>query len=164
MIGADADDLGVLQGNYHGTAVAPVTPLEGIRTQFGAANVRYAQGSSLADGAAVPVPETALRARGLKTEYFAAQAGVGAPSLTRADRHIDIDHNRAAPAPGLGARRSACAGPATFTPPAPGTYRAGRRRPRLLEGLHDARRGRGCGSTASRCSPARSRRAASRSR
>ncbi|MGK3916705.1 glycoside hydrolase family 3 C-terminal domain-containing protein, partial [Enterococcus faecium] len=55
VIGADADDLGVLQGNYHGTAAAPVTPLGGLRTAFGAANVRYAQGSVLADGAAVVV-------------------------------------------------------------------------------------------------------------
>jgi len=120
VIGADADDLGVLQGNYHGTAVAPVTPLEGIRKQFGAANVRYAQGSSLADGAAVPVPETVF-AGGLKTEYFAAQAGVGAPTLTRTDRHIDIDHNRASPAPGL-ATTFGVRWTGTFTPPTAGTY------------------------------------------
>jgi beta-glucosidase len=64
VIGANADSLDVLEANYHGTAAAPVTPLEGIRARFGAARVRYAQGSVLAEGVAVPVPETALSADG----------------------------------------------------------------------------------------------------
>ncbi|WP_294392248.1 glycoside hydrolase family 3 C-terminal domain-containing protein [uncultured Sphingomonas sp.] len=102
VIGADADDLSVLQGNYHGTAAAPVTPLDGIRARFGAANVRYAQGSVLADGAPVVVPETALRSDGspgLKAEYLSS---TGQVIVSRRERRIDIDHNRAAPLSGLG--------------------------------------------------------------
>ncbi|MDN4631640.1 glycoside hydrolase family 3 C-terminal domain-containing protein [Sphingomonas sp. PsM26] len=125
LIGADADDVGVLQGNYHGTAINPVTPLEGIRREFGAANVRYAQGSLLADGSAVPIPETALRsngAPGLQAEYFATPGATGTPVATRRERHIDHDTNRAVPAPGLGAQWSA-RWTGELVPPGPGNYR-----------------------------------------
>lgn len=115
VIGADADDVGVLQGNYHGTAVEPVTPLAGLRRRF--AGVRYAQGSVLADGAAVVVPETALA--GLSVTYTVA----GRPVLTRAERTIDRDLNRAAPAPGLPATGWQARWTARFTPPGPGRYR-----------------------------------------
>ncbi|WP_420136904.1 glycoside hydrolase family 3 C-terminal domain-containing protein [Sphingomonas sp.] len=125
VVGADADDLGVLQGNYHGTAVAPVTPLEGIRQRFGAERVRYAQGSVLADGAPVVVPETALRADGapgLIAEYFADGDFTAKPILSRRERRIDVDHNRASPIPGLGARWGV-RWQGTLVPPGPGPYR-----------------------------------------
>jgi beta-glucosidase len=120
VVGANADDLGILQGNYHGTAVAPVTPLEGIRRQFGAANVRYAQGALLAEDAPVVVPETAF-GTGLTADYFAATAGVGTPVLSRTERRIDVDHNRSGPTPGLGTRFGV-RWTGRFTPPGPGTY------------------------------------------
>ena len=115
VIGANADDLGVLQGNYHGTAVAPVTPLDGLRQRF--ANVVYAQGSVLADGAPVVVPETALR--GLRAEYSVA----GRSILTRAERRIDLDLNRASPAPGVPVTGYRARWTAEFVPPGPGRYR-----------------------------------------
>jgi beta-glucosidase len=121
VIGADADDLGVLQGNYHGTAVAPVTPLDGIRARFGAGNVRYAQGALLAEEAAIVVPETALRGDGkpgLRATYTA-----GATSVTRQDRRIDLDINRAAPAASLPATGYAARWTGEFVPPGPGRYR-----------------------------------------
>ena len=121
VIGADADDLGVLQGNYHGTAVHPVTPLDGIRSRFGAANVTYAQGSLLAEEAAVVVPETALRSDGrpgLRATYTAS----GAP-VVRQDRRIDFDLNRAALAPGLPVTGYTARWTGTFVPPGPGHYR-----------------------------------------
>ena len=120
VIGADADDLGVLQGNYHGTAIRPVTPLDGIRARFGAANVSYAQGSALADGAAVVVPETALRASGkpgLRADYS------GPASVTRQDRRIDLDFNRAPVAPGLPVGPFKANWTGEFVPPGPGQYR-----------------------------------------
>lgn len=104
VIGANADDTGVLQANYHGTAIAPVTPLEGMRRQFGAGNIRYAQGSVLTDGSAVVVPETALSSGGrpgLAAEYFSGATPTGTPVLTRQDRRIDFDFNRAGPDPRL---------------------------------------------------------------
>ncbi|MBJ6121668.1 glycoside hydrolase family 3 C-terminal domain-containing protein [Sphingomonas mollis] len=125
VIGADADDLGVLQANYHGTAIAPVTPLDGIRAQFGATNVRYAQGSLLADGAAVVIPETAFRSAGrtgLKAEYFAATDLIGTPVATRQERRIDVDHNRASPLSQLGTQFGV-RWSGEFVPPGPGDYR-----------------------------------------
>ena len=121
VIGADADDLSVLQGNYHGTAIAPVTPLDGIRARFGAANVAYAQGSILADGAAVVLPETALRSDGkpgLRATYTAA-----GKTVVRQDRRIDFDLNRASPAPGLPVTGYSAHWTGEFVPPGPGRYR-----------------------------------------
>ncbi|HEX8446089.1 MAG TPA: glycoside hydrolase family 3 C-terminal domain-containing protein [Sphingomonas sp.] len=126
VIGANADDLGVLQGNYHGTAVAPVTPLDGIRHQFGADRVRYAQGSVLAEGAPVVVPETALRSGGrpgLRAEYFDAPVVGGTPVAVRQDRRVDFDYNRAVPLPRLAPARFAVRWTGEFVPPGPGAYR-----------------------------------------
>lgn len=124
VIGADADDLNVLEANYHGTAVDPVTPLEGIRRQFGAANVVYAQGSVLADGAPVTLPETALAADGkpgLKAEYFAGPVA-GTPLATRQDGRIDFNYTRVAPLPGLDARNFGVRWSGEIVPPGPGDY------------------------------------------
>ncbi|WP_271300434.1 glycoside hydrolase family 3 C-terminal domain-containing protein [Sphingomonas sp. CV7422] len=121
VIGANADDLGVLQGNYHGTAMHPVTPLEGLRQRFGAANVRYAQGSLLAESSAIVVPETALRADGKPGLRATYTGGSGAPTV-RQDRRIDLDVNRAPPAPGLPAIGYTARWTGEFVPPAPGRY------------------------------------------
>ena len=115
VIGANADDLGVLQGNYHGTAVQPVTPLAGLRQRF--ANVVYAQGSVLADGAPVVLPETALK--GLAASYSVD----GREVLKRAERHIDLDLTRVSPAPGLPVQGYVVRWTGTLTPPGPGAYR-----------------------------------------
>lgn len=125
VIGANADDLGVLEGNYHGTAKDPVTPLDGIRRQFGADKVVYAQGSALAEAAAVIMPETAFRADGkpgLKAEYFASPTVTGTPVATRQDRRIDFNYTRAAPLPGLNPTGFAVRWSGEFTPPGAGEY------------------------------------------
>jgi beta-glucosidase len=119
VIGADADDLGILEGNYHGTAIDPVTPLEGLRQQFDV--VAYAQGSVLAEGAPVVLPETALSSGGtpgLAAEYRVA----GATVLARRDRRIDLDLDRAAPAPGLPATGYQVRWTGSFVPPGAGRY------------------------------------------
>ncbi|SDA24591.1 glycoside hydrolase family 3 C-terminal domain-containing protein [Sphingomonas sp. NFR15] len=126
VIGPNADSLDVLEANYHGTAAAPVTPLEGIRARFGAERVRYAQGGVLAEGVPVPVPETALSANGapgLRGEYFRGTDMAGAPVLRRQDRKIDFDWDRAPPAAGLAEDTYAVRWTGQLTPPAPGRYR-----------------------------------------
>ena len=123
VIGANADDLGVLEANYHGTAVDPVTPLAGLRARFGAANVRYAQGSVLAEGAAVVVPETALRADGRPGLIGDYRDADGKPVGMRRDRRIDFDYARAAPLPGLSPTGFAVRWTGTFVAPGPGAYR-----------------------------------------
>ena len=115
VIGANADDLGVLQGNYHGTAANGVTPLAGLRTRF--RNVVYAQGSVLADGAPVVLPETALR-------DLSVTFDVGGTTVKRqAARTVDIDINRAAPAEGVPLSGYVARWTGTLTPPGPGAYR-----------------------------------------
>jgi beta-glucosidase len=115
VVGADADDLGVLEGNYHGTAIRPVSPLEGIRRRFGTDRVRYAQGSLLAEGLPAVVPETAFRSDdgpGLTVEVRDAKGRV---TRTGVDRHIDFNFTKTAP---FAARWTG-----RFVPPGPGRYR-----------------------------------------
>ncbi|SEM75754.1 beta-glucosidase [Sphingomonas gellani] len=126
VIGPNADSLDVLEANYHGTAAAPVTPLEGIRSRFGASRIRYAQGSMLADGVPVTVPETALRANGsvgLLGTYFRGVNFAGAPLATRRDRKIDFDWDRAPPVSGLAEAGYSVRWTGQIVPPAPGRYR-----------------------------------------
>ncbi|HEX7732486.1 MAG TPA: glycoside hydrolase family 3 N-terminal domain-containing protein, partial [Rhodanobacter sp.] len=126
VIGPDADTLETLEANYHGTARAAVTPLQGLRERFGADRVGYAQGAPVAAGVPVPVPETALRtldgAAGLRGEYYAGADFSGAPKLSRTDRTIDFDWDRAAPAAGLDAGRYAVRWSGELLPPGPGDY------------------------------------------
>jgi beta-glucosidase len=126
VIGPDADTLETLEANYHGTARAPVPPLEGLRARFSAANVSYAQGAPVAAGVPVPVPETALRAPdgavGLRGAYYANADFSGAATRVRTDRRIDFDWDRAAPAAGLDAGRYAVRWRGELLPPGPGDY------------------------------------------
>ena len=128
VIGPNADALNILEANYHGTAVHPVTPLAGIARQFGDARVVYAQGSTLAEGVTVPIPSTALRSgsdhveTGLRGEYFADGDFSGKPALVRTDRRIDFDWDEVAPAEGLDANRYAVRWTGQLLPPGAGDY------------------------------------------
>jgi len=129
VIGPDADALEVLEANYHGTAVDPVTPLQGLRAQWGATKVGYAQGSSVAEGVPIAVPETALRTglgadavQGLTGAYFDDPALAGAPRVTRTDRVVNFDWDRAAPAPGLDPARYGVRWTGVLVPQGPGEY------------------------------------------
>jgi beta-glucosidase len=126
VIGPDADALETLEANYHGTARAPVTPLQSLRERFGADRVSYAQGSPIAAGVPVPVPETALRTpdgdRGLQGDYFDAVDLRGTALLTRTDRVIDFDWDRVAPDDTLDAAHYAARWTGTLVPPGPGDY------------------------------------------
>ena len=125
VFGADADDLGVLEGNYHGTAINPVTPLDGIRAKFGR-DVRYAQGSVLAEGAFVVVPETALSANGKTGLTVETMGANGQWSVAGQDRRIDFNYTRTA----LPASLDRHADPAGAGPVSPAP-----RRPRMLARL-----------------------------
>lgn len=126
VIGPDADTLETLEANYHGTARAPVTPLQGLRTRFGADRVSYAQGAPVAAGVPIPVPETTLRTAsgtvGLSGAYYANTDFRGMPRVTRTDRVIDFDWDRVAPAAGLDAGHYAVRWSGELLPPGPGDY------------------------------------------
>lgn len=126
VIGPTGDLLEVIEANYHGTVRDPKTLFEGLRESLPAsARLRYAQGSALAVGVTVPVPRTALQRgaeEGLLGEYFINPALSGKPAVTRVDRRIDFDLDRAAPAPGVSGSYS-IRWTGELKPPAAGSYR-----------------------------------------
>lgn len=125
VIGPNADTLEVLQGNYHGAAITPVTPLQGLRQALGADHVTYAQGANIAEGVAVPVPETALSTgseAGLKGEYFANADFAGTPAVTRTDTTINLDLYNAVPVKGFEKGPYSVRWTGFITPPAAGDY------------------------------------------
>src|SRR5215218_5686524 len=70
VIGPNADDVQVLLGNYNGQPSRATTPLEGVRRHVSPqTKVLYAQGTTLTEVSAVPVPASALH--DLKAEFFA---------------------------------------------------------------------------------------------
>jgi beta-glucosidase len=125
VIGPDADTVETLEANYHGTAHAPVTPLDGLRQRFGADHVTYAQGAPVAAGVPIPVPETALRSDGkpgLNGAYFDGADFSGAPRLTRVDRTVDFDWDHVAPDGRLDPDHYAVRWTGELVPPGAGDY------------------------------------------
>jgi beta-glucosidase len=128
VIGPDADALNILEANYHGTASHPVTPLEGLRRAF--PQVLYAQGSTLAEGVAVPLPETALRQSiaadtapvGLHATYFTTGDLSGAPAVQTSVRTVDLDLDRVGPSPAIRSKLYSARWSGYFVPPAAGDY------------------------------------------
>lgn len=104
VVGPTADLLQAAEGNYQGTTPRPMLPLQGIREQFGMANVVYSPGSTLAEAMAAPVPATALHQTkddsqsGLKAEYFAKPDFSGAPVVERVDSVVNFNWDGVAPA------------------------------------------------------------------
>ncbi len=146
VIGPNADALESLEANYHGTAVDPVTPLQGLRRQPGVALVRYAQGSVIAEGAPATVPETALRvgadanaAVGLTGAYYDGLDFSGAPKAVRTDRLVAFDWDTVAPAPGVDPKRYAVRWTGVLIPPASGDYKLAANIARCFDcGGHDS--------------------------
>ncbi|WP_400077508.1 glycoside hydrolase family 3 C-terminal domain-containing protein [Winogradskyella sp. R77965] len=98
VIGANADDLEVLLGNYNGYPTDPITPLEGFKRKLPNARVSYAVGSKLADGLPVfdAIPESvlftdnSLKVNGLKGEYYDNISFIGKPKHLRTDKTVDF--------------------------------------------------------------------------
>ncbi len=127
VVGASADMLSVLEANYHGTASAPVTPLEGLRERY--PTLSYAQGSLLAQGVAAPIPRnafhvgpTAESAEGLRAEYFKQASLEGKAAVETTVPTVDLDLDRVGPAKDISADHYAARWSGFFTPPAPGDY------------------------------------------
>jgi beta-glucosidase len=131
VVGPTAELVQSLQGNYNGTPPDPVSPLAGIERRFASTKVLYAQGSSLADGFAVPIAHTALRTangkEGLTGEYFASPGFEGKPVAVRVDRSVNFNWDKAVPLSGLQRDNFSVRWTGSFVPPAPGEYRLGAR-------------------------------------
>ncbi|WP_263359439.1 glycoside hydrolase family 3 C-terminal domain-containing protein [Acidicapsa ligni] len=89
VVGPEADLLVGLEGNYNGVPRMPIEPIDGIVDQFPGSQIHYAQGSTLAEGAKVPVPRTVFNnGTGLLTEFFATPDWTGRPVATRTEAGI----------------------------------------------------------------------------
>ncbi len=138
VVGPTADLLESIEGNYNGVASHPVSPLEGMRKEFGSGNILYAPGSILADGTPAPIPsaylrtDASLKTEGLKGEYFDNLQLEGAPKLERVDARINFDWNRVAPAPDFATTAFSVRWTGELLPPAPGDYVLDVRGPRAF--------------------------------
>jgi len=123
VIGPTADLLPSILGNYVGTPLHPVTPLDGMTHQFRSSPILYAQGSTLADGVGVPVPRTAFGLnKGLKTEFFATPDWTGRPVATVTQPEVQTDWENARPVPQVETQNYSVRWSGTLTPPAAGHY------------------------------------------
>jgi beta-glucosidase len=127
VIGPTADTLKVLEANYHGTALHPVTPLDGLRSSF--AHVDYAQGSLLAEGVSAPLPRDVLRiganeesARGLHAEYFNTAMPSGKPSEATTVEKVEYDIDRVAFTSAQTSKQYSARWTGYLLPPAAGEY------------------------------------------
>ncbi len=123
VIGPTADSLPSILGNYVGTPLHPVTPLDGMLEQFRSTPILYAQGSTLAEGMGVPVPRTAFGlGKGLKTEFFATADWTGRPVAVTTEPNVQADWENGEPAPEVDTHDYSVRWTGTLTPPAPGHY------------------------------------------
>ncbi|HEX4007301.1 MAG TPA: glycoside hydrolase family 3 C-terminal domain-containing protein [Acidobacteriaceae bacterium] len=134
VIGPTAELVQSLQGNYNGPPPSPVYPVSGIEQRFSSSQIRYAQGSSLVEGMAIPIEHTALRPAfpggpghdyGLSAEYFANNNLSGQPVATRTDRSVNFNWDKVVPLPGLQRNNFSVRWTGSLVPPAPGDYQLG---------------------------------------
>ena len=121
VVGPEADLIFALEGNYNGIPHHPVEPVDGIAAQFPGSQIRYAQGSTLADGAKVPVPRTAF-GNGLKTEFFATPDWTGRPVATATDHDIQAEWGDSLPVPEVHTHVYSVRWSGTLSVPAAGHY------------------------------------------
>jgi beta-glucosidase len=132
VIGPTAELVQSLQGNYNGTPPQPVSPLAGIEKRFARARIHYAQGATLAEGLPMPVERTVLRTSsgagpGLTAEYFTTPDVSGKPALTRVDRTVNFNWDKAHPVPELPRDDFSVRWSGSFVPPGAGEYQLGAR-------------------------------------
>ncbi len=136
VVGPLADSVEVLHGNYSGTASHATTALEGIRKQFGAAQVSYLPGTNFLRPESV-IPTSVLSTSdgkpGLQGEYFSGEIS-GTPQTVRVDPMVDLqlfqpDAHALAPPPGL--KEFSVRWTGFLTPAETGRYRIG-----LLGSMH----------------------------
>jgi beta-glucosidase len=135
VVGPNADHLSVLAGNYNGTPVKAVTPLEGIRRKLSpATKLYYAQGCDLVDGAPLLeiIPPTFLRPAeadagqaGLTAAYYANPGFEGEPALIRVDHTVDFIWKDTMPLTGQWGDAFSVRWTGYLVPPVSGTYRLG---------------------------------------
>ena len=109
VVGALAESVRVLHGNYSGTASRATSALDGIRQQFPSAQVKYAPGMNFLRAEEV-IPAAVLSTEdgqaGLRGEYFSNRDFGDSPQLVRVDKAVDLqrfhpERSSIAPPPGM---------------------------------------------------------------
>jgi beta-glucosidase len=121
VVGPAAASLIALEGNYNGTPVGAVLPLDGMTRAFGVGRIVYAQGAPFTQELAVPVPRTAFPG-GLTATFYANASFSGAPVATQRVAEIDVNWSAIAPAPGVDPRSFAVRWAGRIAVPAAGDY------------------------------------------
>jgi len=129
VIGPSANDPIGLLGNYNGMSSKQVTPLEGIRQQFGGAKVQYALGATYTNTTPAIVDSNVLvppdsKGEGLLAEYFDNPEFQGQPKLRRVESRLYFDANMEEPAvlAAVGGNKCSVRWTGTLIPPATGDY------------------------------------------
>ena len=131
VIGPSADLGQVVEGNYNAVPLNPVTPLMGMKARFNESQILYAQGSPLAQNLPITIeyntlhPASGSKEFGLLGQYFDNVNLAGKPVVTRVDRTVNFDWDKAEPAPGVPNEDYSVRWSGTFTPPHPGDYSLG---------------------------------------
>ncbi len=132
VIGPNANDPEVLHGNYNGTPMYPVTPLEGIR-ESAEGEVRYSRGCDHANG--IPwyevVPSNvlftslSLEEPGVNARYFANPETDSTPVVTRTETRVDYKWWDGSPMEPLEDDKYSVEWTGVLVPPVSGTYHLG---------------------------------------
>jgi beta-glucosidase len=123
VVGPTADLLPSILGNYVGTPVSPVTPLDGMLRQFRTSPILYAQGSTLADGVGVPVPRSAFGiGKGLRTEFYPTPDLTGRAVAIRTETAVQADWENARPVSQIDTNNYSVRWSGAISAPAPGHY------------------------------------------
>ena len=122
VVGPTAASLIALEGNYNGTPVGAVLPVDGMTATYGAENVRYAQGSPFVDELPLPVSRTAL-GEGVTATFYKGTELAGPPVATKGYRELDLNWNWISPAADVDPGNFSARFSGTIRVPEPGTYR-----------------------------------------
>ncbi|MBR0554021.1 glycoside hydrolase family 3 C-terminal domain-containing protein [Sphingomonadaceae bacterium LXI357] len=121
VVGPTATALIGLEGNYNGTPVGAVLPLDGIEQTFGKDRVSYAQGAPFTESVPVMVPRTAFPG-GLTATFYNNADFSGDPVATRQVPAIDVNWAGIDPAPGVDPKTFSVRWSGRIAPPAAGDY------------------------------------------
>jgi beta-glucosidase len=126
VIGPLADETRVLLGNYNGTPTHTVSALEGMRAEFGAANVSFTPGTTFLDDRSTPLPADALEKR-IKVTYTFKRTQGGEHERSASGPEVDgIDPSTlTVPAAGAGERLTMIRWEGQLVAPVGGTYNLG---------------------------------------
>lgn len=122
VVGPAAVSREALNGNYKGTPVGQMLPLDGLAASLGAERVAFAQGAPFIEQTALTVPRTVFGPKGVTARFWNGTGFAGPVIATRTEKEIDNDWNGISPAPGVDKTAFSAEYSGTLTVPATGNY------------------------------------------